>query len=80
MVLSVLMGVGGCTCPNSAKHVRMEHASFPLWNSPASSASDAADTISFRMLHMTCTGALCIGSASLGWGGVAGSCGLSERK
>jgi len=43
-------GVGVCGWPNSAKQVQMGHASLPLWNRPANSASDAAETTSFIML------------------------------
>ena len=59
--LSVLIGVGGCGNPISARQVRMGTATCPLWKRAPSSAS-AADAMTFRsVLHSAWRGPLGVG-------------------
>ena len=57
----------------------MGHASLPLWNNPASSASAALETTSRRIWQKTLMAPLVGGRGSLGCGGRRGSAGRLLR-
>ena len=56
--LSVLIGVGGCSCPNCFKIYRNGSVSWALMNKPPVSASAADATTCFNVLHTMCKGPL----------------------
>ena len=61
VLLSVLMGVGGCGWPSSRSVVRMGMATLPLWYTVCVSAS-AADVMTLRKVtHSVWIGPLGVG-------------------
>jgi hypothetical protein len=51
VLLSQLIGIGGCGCPNSSSARQKIRACFVFKNNAPSSASAADDETNFRILH-----------------------------